>query len=395
MASVFNTVSTFLGRRGSTASVGETVSGFFGRRGSTASIGESAVRALPGNWYTSEEMYQLERRAIFSRRWLLLTHKSRFAQPGDWLRYSCAGYDFVLIKDSQDEIRAFHNVCRHCTGYIVETGQGNTNKLTCKRDGCSYSLKGELAAGPEDLGQGHNGLYSIHVRYDANGYVWINMDSKDEPEVSWDSQFESVDKQERFKDYNFADYVFNHTWQMEGDFNWKLLADNYNECYHSRTTHPGIKNIADLEAYSVSTVADHIQHDVKATVEQMENGAQTASTFFFPNVSMTVTLPLMFMQKFMPSGPGASIMYYEVWRNKHASDEEFESVNSNFKKIMTEDKALCERAQRNMNSGVFVNGEMHPRLESGPLYFQNRCRETVMEHFEREKAAGFQIWPAT
>lgn len=102
----------------------------------------------------------------------------------------------------------------------------------------------------------------------------------------------------------------------------------------------------------------------------------------------------MFMQKFQPSGPGASTMHYEVYRNKHASDAEFDTISSMFKRVMQEDKVLCERAQRNINSGVFVNGEMHPRMEAGPLYFQNRCRETVMEHFEREKEVGYQIWPA-
>lgn len=61
---------------------------------------------------------------------------------------------------------------------------------------------------------------------------------------------------------------------------------------------------------------------------------------------------------------------------------------------MSEDKVLCQAAQRNINAGVFVNGEMHPRLEKGPLYFQKLCRDTVVDHFEREKAARKQIWPA-
>ncbi|RYG05730.1 MAG: hypothetical protein EON92_20630, partial [Burkholderiales bacterium] len=89
---------------------------YIGLGGSTAPASppaNSAVRALPANWYTSEEMYQLERRAIFSRRWLLLTHKSRLLNPGDYLRYSVANYDIVVSKDRQGEIHAFHNVCRH------------------------------------------------------------------------------------------------------------------------------------------------------------------------------------------------------------------------------------------------------------------------------------------
>lgn len=271
------------------ASLVATVSGLFSRRGSTASIGESAVRALPGNWYTSEEMYQLERRAIFSRRWLLISHSSRLRDPGDWLRYTCANYDFFIIKDPRNEIRAFHNVCRFCTSYIVETDRGVAKEITCKKEGCSTSLEKNSKEMLNEPKRGYSELYPIHVRFDANGFVWINMDSKEIPSVSWDSQFESVDKQERFKDYTFNDYVFDHTWQMEGDYNWKLLADNYNECYHCRTTHPDVASIANIEAYEVSTVADHIQHDAKTTIEQKAGGMQVASTFFFPNVSMTVT----------------------------------------------------------------------------------------------------------
>ena len=64
---------------------------------SSSALNES-VRALPANWYTSEEMYQLERRAIFSRRWLILTHKSRLAKPGDFIRYNIANYDIVVSR---------------------------------------------------------------------------------------------------------------------------------------------------------------------------------------------------------------------------------------------------------------------------------------------------------
>ena len=70
-----------------------------------------------------------------------------------------------------------------------------------------------------------------------------------------------------------------------------------------------------------------------------------------------------FMQRFVPSGPTRSTMRYEVYRNKKSSDADFEVISAMYKRIMSEDKELCTRAQKNLSAGVFVNGEMHPRME--------------------------------
>lgn len=87
-------------------------------------------------------------------------------------------------------------------------------------------------------------------------------------------------------------------------------------------------------------------------------------------------------------------MRYEVYRHKGSSDEDFEHVNQMFKRIMAEDKELCTRSQENLNNGVFVNGELHPKLEKGPLYFQGMVRDLVTEFHKREERTGQQIWPS-
>jgi len=87
-------------------------------------------------------------------------------------------------------------------------------------------------------------------------------------------------------------------------------------------------------------------------------------------------------------------MRYEVYRNKSSSEEDFQLINQIYKRIMSEDKVLCEAAQRNINAGVFINGELHPKLEKGPLFFQQSCRDAVMAHHKREQAAKHEIWPA-
>jgi hypothetical protein len=87
-------------------------------------------------------------------------------------------------------------------------------------------------------------------------------------------------------------------------------------------------------------------------------------------------------------------MQYQIFRNKNSSEEDFQLINQMYRRIVGEDKVLCELAQKNLNARIFVNGELHPRLEKGPLYFQKLAREVVRSHYERERAAKKQIWPA-
>lgn len=252
------------------------------------------VRALPASWYTSREMYELERRAIFSKKWLLTTHTLRLPNSGDWLRYEVAGFQFVICKDRTGSINAFHNVCRHRAFPIVTEEKGHNSVFSCKYHGWSYGLNGKLAKAPgyqdmEDFDKSKNSLLPIHVHIDNNGFIWVNLDGKPTPEIAWDDDFGGVDTQTRFEDYNFDDYVYDHTWEMEGEYNWKILADNYNECYHCKVAHPDIPSIADLSSYKVETKDSYIEHYAMSTPEQIARGFKVAPTYFFPNASMNVT----------------------------------------------------------------------------------------------------------
>ena len=118
---------------------------------------------------------------------------------------------------------------------------------------------------------------------------------------------------------------------------------------------------------------------------------------YIPMLSMcstNVNSPhFFFMQRFVPHGPVKSTMRYEVYRHKDAPESEFQFIAQMYRRVMSEDKALCEASQQNLNRGVFTNGEMHPRLEQGPLFFQAKCRDLVKEHRQREMMVKREIWP--
>lgn len=87
-------------------------------------------------------------------------------------------------------------------------------------------------------------------------------------------------------------------------------------------------------------------------------------------------------------------MRYETYRHKDATDEQFHLISDMYKRIMSEDKYLCIQSQKNLNAGVFVNGQLHPEMEKGPLHFQKTVREVVTAHHKKEEAVGHEIWPA-
>jgi hypothetical protein len=102
----------------------------------------------------------------------------------------------------------------------------------------------------------------------------------------------------------------------------------------------------------------------------------------------------MMIQKFLPSGSKKSAMHYEVFRNKHSSTEDFELISKMYARVMAEDKVLCNNAQKNINTGVYVTGQLHPKHEKAPIFIQGLIREAVTEHYKKEKEAGREIWPA-
>lgn len=267
--------------------------GFGSQQTPAAAEKQAPVRALPASWYTSQEMYELERRAVFCRKWMLITHKSRLPNPGDWVKFEVAGYEFIVTRDRSENINAFHNVCRHRAFPVLEGKQGTSKILACKYHGWSYGLDGKLAKAPkydelEGFDKSQNGLFKIHVRVDDKGFIWVNLDGKKEPEIAWEDDFANVDMQERFKQYNFDDYVLDHEYEMEGAYNWKILADNFNECYHCPTTHPDVPELADIETHDVDGKLSYITHKSTLTEKQKANGLGISSTYYFPNVSLSV-----------------------------------------------------------------------------------------------------------
>jgi hypothetical protein len=70
------------------------------------------LTSLPAAFYQSPQIYELERRAIFSKSWFLVSHRARYRNVGDYVQYEMAGFNFVVFKNKDEKIVGWHNVCR-------------------------------------------------------------------------------------------------------------------------------------------------------------------------------------------------------------------------------------------------------------------------------------------
>ena len=108
--------------------------------------------------------------------------------------------------------------------------------------GWSYGLSGNLAKAPRfenvpEFDKSEYSLFKIHTHIDKRGFIWVNFDTAETPTVSWEQMNKQVDEQPRLDEFDFEKYKYDHSWSMPGEFNWKVLSDNYNEVrYRSSVT---------------------------------------------------------------------------------------------------------------------------------------------------------------
>jgi phenylpropionate dioxygenase-like ring-hydroxylating dioxygenase large terminal subunit len=164
---------------------------------------------------------------------------------------------FFLIKDSNGQINAFHNICRHRGHPVLQKECGTSSFLSCKFHGWSYRPDGTLYKAREytdldDFKLEENSLFKIHTHVTAQGFIFVNFDARDVPATSFEDQFgddfDPTPKSKTGKEvgdefvlFQKDEYEHDHTWNSSvggTKYNWKTFVDGFQECYHCLTGHP-------------------------------------------------------------------------------------------------------------------------------------------------------------
>lgn len=209
-------------------------------------------QTLPSEYYRSPEIYAREKARIFCREWLCVGRASDLENPGDSRVLDVLGESILLVRNESGMLRGFYNVCRHrgaqlcgtiLPGRAARSGVVGGKRIRCPYHSWTYSLDGELVAAPYlETGAGfahaNFSLYPVGVQT-WGGFVFVHLTPAGAPSLA--EQLGPIPT--RVQRYPLEQLKVAHTIQYDVAANWKVLAENYNECYHCGGVHPELCDV--------------------------------------------------------------------------------------------------------------------------------------------------------
>ncbi|SCW55546.1 aromatic ring-hydroxylating oxygenase subunit alpha [Ancylobacter rudongensis] len=331
---------------------------------------------LPASDYCDPALYQRERKEIFARSWMLFTWSERLKNPGDYVSGTLAGYPVFVIRDDDGVVRAFHNVCRHRGAQLLEKEEGHCGKLVvCPYHSWSFTRDGALNKAV-DFGEGIAfdpqawGLYAIDAE-EWRGLVFLRIARGDESLIDWLGPIHAM-----AADYPLEQQHYFMSKDRDCAVDWKVYGENYLECYHCRTMHPGLCQSLDIDNYRIDTYATDKFFHLHAP---KRDGGLTRGLYFyrFPFLMLNLYDWGSSIATVEPLGPGR-IRHINWYFFNDVSPEKAEANRQSAEwsaQIVTEDLDIITGVQRNLEAGIYTRGPLSPKYEYAVKAFQNMCRD--------------------
>jgi Rieske 2Fe-2S family protein len=231
------------------------------RPGGNASSIDSLLSAhrpgytLPQPFYCSEGVFDTEIEDIFLRHWLLAGHTSQLPVSGGYFRFDFGRESFVVTRSEDGRIHAFFNVCRHRGARLCPEEHGHARALVCPYHAWAFGLDGRLnsaRAMPDDFAREEFALLPCTVEV-LQGLIFINpLGSADFARIR--DATSPILQHHLLEETRVAATT---SWQVRA--NWKLLVENFEECYHCGANHP-----------EYSAVAGHARPESTGSPQQLQ-----------------------------------------------------------------------------------------------------------------------------
>lgn len=201
---------------------------------------------LPGRYYTDPAVFELEKRNIFCQQWMYVCRGQDVPAPGRFVRTQLGDESIIVVRGRDQVLRAFLNVCRHRGARLCHTDSGDAGRaIRCPYHAWAYQLDGSLIAAPnwptmDTIDTSDYGLRPVHLT-EWHGLVWLNLAA--DPGPLEDQLWPQLDyrlggDRAKFARYGLADLVLGQRVSYDVAANWKIIQENFQECYHCGTIHP-------------------------------------------------------------------------------------------------------------------------------------------------------------
>jgi Rieske 2Fe-2S family protein len=228
------------------------------------------ARTLDQRYFVASEIFAMEQQGIFGRQWLLVGHQSQLTTVGDYFVVKVGDESLIVVRDQRSQIRAFYNVCRHRGTRLFETEYGCVRAIQCPYHAWTYALDGKLIGAPHmDEVQGFEKAdYSLHaVNLELwQGFIFINLAKGPKIEEDASTQlataslsgggrggYSPLDKwfeplAGKFSHWNLSKLRSAKRIEYDVRANWKLIFENYSECYHCPGVHPALSKLTPYDS---------------------------------------------------------------------------------------------------------------------------------------------------
>ena len=355
------------------------------------------AHGLPNECYTSSQYLMIERERVFKDKWTVIGVGSSVLNPGDAKPYNLLGIPLIILRDKENKIRVFHNVCSHRGCKLLSEPCSLKNVLRCPYHSWSYDFEGKLVATP------HIGGLNIHSleKFDKSksnlkevrSKVWMDMIfvNVNNNEVEFNKYVKPLEERwSKFiskEDQDLMVYSRDYgCFSLNVKSNWKFAIENYCESYHLPTIHPELNKVSNIsDHYHIQELPNRFAGQGSKKYEQLIKGNKSFDNFknwpkdlnknseyiaLFPNVMIGLHVDHFYAFWLEPISANETtehIAMYYVGENS-ANGKEFKSMRKEnirfWKNVMAEDIKAIERMQEGRNSPVYNGGNFSPVMDN-------------------------------
>lgn len=347
------------------------------------------AETIPSEWYYDPAFHQWELKAIHHCSWQCIGHINRVKNPGDYFSATVGNNPLLVVRDKENVLRAFYNVCRHRGGPLVTEAEGCVNALQCQYHGWTYWLDGMLRGVPEFdhvklFDKKDYGLVPLSMEV-WQGLIFVNLAKSPMPFAP------SVDGiSERIAPMELSDLLFHSRVTYDIDCNWKAYVDNYLEGYHIPYVHPELNKLLDYREYVTETSACYsLQHSpFKDDTENFYGGDGEAFYYFiFPNTMLNILPGRLQINQILPLREDRCRVIFDYYYADIKSVDQKAFIAEDIRysdEIQQEDIDICVRVQQGLASMAYDRGRFSVKREEGVYHFQSLIKEFYKQALARK-----------
>ena len=343
---------------------------------------DTLEQTLSREHYLAADYYVSEYAAIFNCGWVCIGRTETLAHPGNYQAVRLGEQSIVVIRGEDLELQAFYNVCRHRGAELIpmpdtqiRTGHFD-RRITCPYHAWSYRLDGTLRGAPHlAIEPGATALHPVAVA-DWGGFIFICLNDRRGESLS-DALGPGT---QRIKNYPLSDLRLGHSIDYRVKANWKVILENYNECYHCGPVHPELCQIVPAfrqgggheldwdigvphrEGADTFTASGNTRRGPFPGLSDTEK-THHKGELFYPNLMLSLAMDHVAAFYVWPESAGVTQICCDFLFHASELDKpDFDPSDAVefWDLVNKQDWEICESVQRGMHNAVFEHGYYAP-----------------------------------